>query len=509
MESKIYRSCCRCFAVCLLLCVLYSPISLYAQDPNFHIYLLFGQSNMEGMGSIEAQDRVTNNRVKVLQDQTCSNLGRTYGQWYTATPPLNRCWSGLGPGDWFGKAMADGTSSNTTIGLVVTAVGGCDILFFQKGAPLGKASALGGGPADIPTQFTGGYAWMLDLAQKAKTAGVIKGILFHQGETNTGDSNWKYKVQGIINDLKKDLGIGDVPFLAGELLYQQYNSCCSRHNSEINLLPGIIPNSYVISANNLPGKDEAHFTSASYRELGKRYAQKMLSLSNNQCSATTLVPSVKVASESWTSVTEVTIAPQTQVMLGPQPITGGSWSWTGCNTSGNMREQTTAPTTSCSATATYTNDCGTKSVITFKINVNRGANCCGSSASNGYTYCCTDSDPDGDGWGWENNASCIVPGSAADPQQCGKVTQTLEQELGDAIELFPSPCQSTLDIIWPNKALGDYKYSILALDGSIMNSSTPQEIHSTSINVSTLKAGMYFLKLNSMHEERILKFIKE
>ena len=64
-----------------------SSIQANAQDPNFHIYLMFGQSNMEGQGPIEAQDRVTNPRVKLLQDQTCSNLNRTYGTWYTAAPP--------------------------------------------------------------------------------------------------------------------------------------------------------------------------------------------------------------------------------------------------------------------------------------------------------------------------------------------------------------------------------------------------------------------------------------
>ena len=38
-------------------------------------------------------------------------------------------------------------------------------------------------------------------------------------------------------------------------------------------------------------------------------------------------------------------------------------------------------------------------------------------ASNGYPYCANGSasDPDGDGWGWENDRSCVVRGSRADP----------------------------------------------------------------------------------------------
>jgi uncharacterized membrane protein YgcG len=244
--------------------------SLAAPDPNFHIYLMFGQSNMEGAGVIEAQDRLTNDRVKVISDITCSNLNRVYGNWYVASPPLNRCWFGIGPGDYFGKAMADAMPSAITIGLVPASVSGTPIELYQKSAPLGRNGA------DIPPQFAGGYAWLLDLAKKAQEAGVIKGIIFHQGETNTADPQWKFKVQEIVSDLRKDLGIGEVPFLAGELLYADYGSCCHWHNPEVNKLPDLIPNAYVISASGLAGADTAHFTTASYREFGKRYATVML-----------------------------------------------------------------------------------------------------------------------------------------------------------------------------------------------------------------------------------------
>ncbi len=241
-----------------------------APDPNFHIYLMFGQSNMEGAAPIEYQDRITNQRVKVMADLNCSNLGRTYGNWYVASPPLNRCNGGLGPGDYFGKTMADGMPSAVTIGLVPAAVSGTPIELYQKSAPIGRNNQ------NIPTQFNGGYAWLLDLARKAQQAGVIKGIIFHQGESDTSDPNWKYQVKEIVTDLRKDLGIGDVPFLAGELLYQEYGSCCHWHNAEVRKLPGLINNAYVVSAMGLPGMDVYHFTTASYREFGKRYAQLML-----------------------------------------------------------------------------------------------------------------------------------------------------------------------------------------------------------------------------------------
>ncbi len=166
--------------------------------------------------------------------------------------------------------MADGMPSSVTIGLVPAAISGIAIEFYQKSAPLGRNNT------DFPAEFNGGYAWLLDMAKKAQEVGVIKGIIFHQGETNTSDPQWKFKVKEIVTDLRSDLGIGDVPFLAGELLYADYASCCHWHNPEINKLPELLNNSFVISAMGLPGADGAHFTSASYRELGKRYAAVML-----------------------------------------------------------------------------------------------------------------------------------------------------------------------------------------------------------------------------------------
>jgi disulfide oxidoreductase YuzD len=55
---------------------------------------------------------------------------------------------------------------------------------------------------------------------------------------------------------------------------------CSYHNTVIAKLPEVIPNSYVISSEGIPGndKDHWHFSAAGYRELGKRYAKKMLEI---------------------------------------------------------------------------------------------------------------------------------------------------------------------------------------------------------------------------------------
>lgn len=260
--------------ILVLIGLTFSNLAL-SKDNNFHIYLAFGQSNMEGQGEISSEDRVVPSRIKVMQNFSCENLNRKYGQWYTAEPPLFGCWGKLGIVDYFSRIMLSNASKDVSIGIVPTAIGGSDIALFQKSAPIGKGDI---GTEKIPSQFSGGYEWLLDLALKAQQNGVIKGIIFHQGETNTADPEWKFKVKEIVNDLRTDLNLDDVPFLSGELLYTNLNGCCGIHNSEIAQLPGIINNTHVVSAEGLGAVDNAHFSAESYRELGKRYGEIMLPL---------------------------------------------------------------------------------------------------------------------------------------------------------------------------------------------------------------------------------------
>ena len=92
--------------------------NVFAQDPNFYIYLCFGQSNMEGQGPIQSQDRKVDDRFKVLQAMNCSNLGRKKATWYTAVPPTCQCWSNLSPADYFGRTMAANLPDSIRIGII-------------------------------------------------------------------------------------------------------------------------------------------------------------------------------------------------------------------------------------------------------------------------------------------------------------------------------------------------------------------------------------------------------
>lgn len=255
--------------------------NIFTQDPNLFIYLCFGQSNMEAMGTIESQDLIVDSRFKVFQALDCPNLGRFKETWYTAVPPNCQCYTKLSPADYFGKTMVAHLSDSITIGIINVSVGGCDIRLFDKDIYedydstyvepwfLNKIAAYLGNP----------YQYLINLALLAQQDGVIKGILLHQGETNTGDTQWPSYVRKIYNDMLTDLSLSanSVPILAGELLSTPGN-CCSSMNSIINVLPDSIPTAYVISSSGCPGQDGAHFTSEGYREMGRRYAAQMLSI---------------------------------------------------------------------------------------------------------------------------------------------------------------------------------------------------------------------------------------
>lgn len=115
----------------------------------------------------------------------------------------------------------------------------------------------------------------MDLARKAQQRGVIKGIIFHQGESNTGDPAWPGRVNQLVTDVRNDLGIGNVPFIAGEL---PYPACCASHNTLIRQLPSVISNAHFVTAEGLNIHDQYHWDSAGVREMGRRYANKMLEL---------------------------------------------------------------------------------------------------------------------------------------------------------------------------------------------------------------------------------------
>lgn len=257
------------------------PVLSWGADARpWKVFLLFGQSNMAGGSASEAQDRVEHPRVKALGYTNCASQGRTYNQWYTASPSLHGCGTGVGLGDGFGRIVADSLKSDT-IALVPCAIPGVDISFFSKGVVSSRRKDFSIPPDN---HWTGAYPWMVERIRKAQEKGVVSGILFHQGEADWSDTArkaWVNRVATIVKDLKSDLGITDVPFLAGELrakLNRATNeSCCFAHNPYVATLAKTIPNGHLVSSQGLdPAADPYHLSTPGNREFGKRYAASML-----------------------------------------------------------------------------------------------------------------------------------------------------------------------------------------------------------------------------------------
>lgn len=259
----------------------------FAQDPNFHIYLCIGQSNMEGAARIEAQDTVNiDNRFKVLEALDCSKLNRQKGQWYTAKPPLCRCDTRLSPADYFGRTMIQNMPQNQSLGVVHVAVAGSKIEIFDKikyKAYLDSSAKERPWMINMANSYGGNpYERLIEMAKIAQKSGVIKGILLHQGESNTGDRTWPAQVKKIYDDILADLNIApnSIPLLSGELVAAEQGGKCASHNAIIATLPQTIPKAVVVSSAGLTAaKDGLHFDSAGVREFGKRYAEALMQYS--------------------------------------------------------------------------------------------------------------------------------------------------------------------------------------------------------------------------------------
>jgi hypothetical protein len=267
----------------LLIGLILLTTKVFAQDPNFYIYLCFGQSNMEGQGTIEEVDEIVDTHFQVMEAIDCSNLARTKGSWYTAIPPLCRCWTGLCPADYFGKTMVLNLPDSIKVGIINVSVAGCKIELFDKDNYQDYVATIQEGwLINIINTYDGNpYGYLVELAQSAQQDGIIKGFLLHQGESNTGDSEWPSKVKGVYNNLINDLGLDpdSIPLLAGEVVHADQGGACASMNSIIAILPDTLPNSYVISSSGCTdAADNMHFNSAGYRKLGIRYAVTMLSI---------------------------------------------------------------------------------------------------------------------------------------------------------------------------------------------------------------------------------------
>lgn len=235
------------------------------RKPDFHLYLLIGQSNMAGRGTVEEQDRRAHPRVLVLNKED---------QWSPAVDPLHfdKPSAGVGLGKTFGQVVAD-ANPDVTIGLIPCAVGGSPIDAWRPGEYY------------APTKS---HPWddALRRAKLALTSGELKGILWHQGESDAkaGQAEaYESKLHDLVARLRAEFAAPNVPFLAGQMgrfADQPWDDAHQRVNKAHRDLPRHVARTAFVSSEGLRHKgDKIHFDAASYRQLGERYAAVWLKLS--------------------------------------------------------------------------------------------------------------------------------------------------------------------------------------------------------------------------------------
>ncbi|HEX5398929.1 MAG TPA: sialate O-acetylesterase [Verrucomicrobiae bacterium] len=228
----------------------------------FHVFLLAGQSNMAGRGEIEAEDRQPHPRVLMLSKD---------GVWQPAVDPIHydKPSAGVGPGRTFGMVLAE-ADTNTTIGLIPAACGGSPISTWEPGAYFDQTDSH---PYD-------------DAIQRAKLAmkqGTLKGILWHQGESDAEEKLapvYKARLEQLIVRFRKDLDSPDLPFIMGQLgqfegaPWTQYTRMVN--DAQIEVAQEMEQVEFVSSDGLASKGDHLHFDTGSQHEFGKRYAAAYL-----------------------------------------------------------------------------------------------------------------------------------------------------------------------------------------------------------------------------------------
>jgi len=249
-------------------------------NQNFYIFLAFGQENMEGQGDIQEKDLENiSDRFKMMPALDFTTVNREAGNWYKAVPPLCRDFTKISPLDYFGRTLIEKLPDNKKVGVINVAVEGASIVLFDEERTKSYLETTESWIKNIAALYGNNpFRVLVNTAKEAQKYGVIKGILLHQGESDSGDQNWPKNVKIVYDNLLKELGLKeeDVPLLVGELVSNDQGGLCYYHNKIIRNINNEIKNSYVISSEGCQSKNDGYnFNTEGNRMLGKRYGETM------------------------------------------------------------------------------------------------------------------------------------------------------------------------------------------------------------------------------------------
>ncbi|MFD1628336.1 sialate O-acetylesterase [Pseudopedobacter beijingensis] len=222
----------------------------------YDLYLLVGQSNMVGVGKIEAEDTSEHPRVFVLDETDEFVLAKD-------PLPFKRKTKGVGPGLTFGKIMAE-ANPKVKIGLIPGAVGGTKISYWTPDNPRGL------------------YQEAIRKAKVAMQKGELKGIIWQQGESDSNMKDaplYKERLLKLLTTFRKDLGDDKLPIVIGGVGDFLKSSQYKVVNKAMQEVADEIGNARFSEASTLGDiGDKLHFNSAAQRENGKNMATAMLKI---------------------------------------------------------------------------------------------------------------------------------------------------------------------------------------------------------------------------------------
>jgi hypothetical protein len=235
-----------------------------ALKEKINVFLLVGQSNMAGRGHLHEVPALSDPDVLMFRE----------GRWIEAKEPLHTdrpAIAGVGLGMSFAMELLT-RRAGKPIGLVPCAVGGSQLRQWMPGADF--------------------YVNAVSLARGALADGTLKGILWHQGESNSenaDDANsYGQRLRQMISRLRVELMAEHVPVITGELgpFLANYPPCSSFFNIINQQLRGLVeqvPDYACVSAAGLTDNGDAlHFNSASLREFGRRYADAYVAIAGGK-----------------------------------------------------------------------------------------------------------------------------------------------------------------------------------------------------------------------------------
>lgn len=234
------------------------------EKKKFHLYVLAGQSNMAGRGKVENQNNQFSKRIVALDKN---------GHWKIAKDPIHydKPEAGVGPGLSFAKVMLATEDPDVIIGLIPTACGGSPIDVWKSGGYWGQTKSHP-------------YDDALNRMRIAMQQGELKGVLWHQGESDANEKladSYRAKLVALIERFRSDSGIPNLPFIAGELYEfdsskNQQKKYKATINKSLHAIKLTVDNYEVVRIRNPKDiGDKVHFDTKSQIANGIKYAKAL------------------------------------------------------------------------------------------------------------------------------------------------------------------------------------------------------------------------------------------